>query len=155
MIVTSYVFSGGEINRENLLKIESAVGREHLVLDLSCGKKGDEYRIVTDRWQKYSNEILPPALLAEMASHCDEFLVHAINVEGKSKGPDTGLLELLSTIQDIPITYAGGIGSLDDIRLLRDISGGHLDFTIGSALTLFGGTLDLEEVLEMCGEADT
>ena len=154
VIVTSYVFSGGEINRENLFKIESAVGREHLVLDLSCGKKDGEYRIVTDRWQKYSSEILTPALLVEMASHCDEFLVHAINVEGKSKGPDIGLIELLSTVRDIPVTYAGGIGSLDDIRLLRDISGGHLDFTIGSALTLFGGTLELQEVLEMCEESD-
>ncbi len=40
----------------NLEKILAAVGKEHLVLDLSCQKKEDTYYIVTDRWQEFTDE---------------------------------------------------------------------------------------------------
>ena len=36
VIVTSYVFKNGEINYDNLEAIRRAVGKNHLVLDLSC-----------------------------------------------------------------------------------------------------------------------
>jgi len=150
VIVTSYVFSNGRINYENLSLMTESVGKEHLVLDLSCGKKDGEYRIVTDRWQKYSDEALTPGLLLALSCHCDEFLVHAKDVEGKSAGPDRELIGLLSDVPDIPVTYAGGIGSYEDIRLLNELSGGRLDFTVGSALSLFGGTLSLDHILSMC-----
>ena len=150
VIVTSYVFSGGTINYDHLEQIKKAAGREHLVLDLSCGKKDGTFRIVTDRWQKYSEETLTPGLLSELAAHCDEFLVHAVNAEGKTQGPDIDLVKLLASVGEIPVTYAGGIGSLEDIRKIRDLSEGRLDITIGSALSLFGGNLELSDVLALC-----
>ena len=39
VIVTSYVFKNGEIQYDNLEKLIASVGKEHIVLDLSCRKK--------------------------------------------------------------------------------------------------------------------
>ena len=39
----------------------------------------------------------------------------------------------------IPITYAGGGRNLADLNLVRRLSGGRVDLTIGSALDCFGG----------------
>ena len=77
VIVTSYVFVGGEIRFDRLQQLVKAVGKEHVVLDLSCRKKGDSYYIVTDRWQKFTNQCLDEALMEKLHSYCDEFLVHA------------------------------------------------------------------------------
>ena len=86
MIVTSWVFREGRIDRERLKRLERAAGKERLVLDLSCRKKGAEYYIVTDRWQKFTDVALTPQVLDELASHCAEFLIHAVDVEGRSQG---------------------------------------------------------------------
>ncbi len=150
VIVTSFVFSGGRIDAGNLRKMEEAVGKERLVLDLSCGKKDGAYRIATDRWQKFTEEILDERLLSELSAHCGEFLVHAVDVEGKASGIETELSALLSRSCGIPVTYAGGIGSYADIERLKTISDGRIDFTIGSALSLFGGPLEISRVLSMC-----
>lgn len=146
VIVTSYVFRDGLLNWENLHKIESTVGREHLVLDLSCRKKDDQYFIVTDRWQKFTEVPVTLEVMKELGSHCDEFLVHAVDVEGKANGIETELADLLSQYTERPITYAGGVGSVADLELLRTHGKGRLDVTIGSALDLFGGDIPFEEV---------
>ena len=150
VIVTSFVFSGGNINYDNLSRIENTVGRERLVLDLSCGIKNGEYHIATDRWQKFTEKTLGPDLLDALSSRCDEFLVHAVDVEGKASGIDTELVKMLSGSCGIPVTYAGGIGSYEDIIMLKEISGGDMDFTVGSALDIFGGSLKLSEILPLC-----
>ena len=149
VIVTSYVFREGKIDRKRLETLVREVGKEHLVLDLSCRKwQGSEYRVVTDRWQTFTEETITPELLKELAASCAEFLVHAADVEGKAAGIEEGLIDILARSTDIPVTYAGGIGSLEDIRKIRDAGCGKLDFTVGSALDLFGGRLPLEEVLQ-------
>ena len=148
MIVTSYVFKNGVISWENLEKIRDAAGKEHLVLDLSCRKKDGKYYIVTDRWQKFTNVPVTLEVMEELGSHCDEFLVHAVDVEGKANGIETELANLLSAYQKRPITYAGGIGSMEDLREFARISGEKLDYTIGSALDLFGGKIPYAELIE-------
>ena len=95
VIVTSYVFKNGVISWENLEKIRDAAGKEHLVLDLSCRKKDGNYYIVTDRWQKFTEETVTLELMEKLGSYCDEFLVHAVDVEGKAHGVETELAELL------------------------------------------------------------
>ena len=119
VIVTSYVFAGGEIRFDRLEQLVKAVGKEHVVLDLSCRKKGDSYYIVTDRWQKFTNQCLDEALMEKLHSYCDEFLVHAVNVEGTGTGVDEDLLKILAKESEIPITYAGGIGSYEDIEIIQ------------------------------------
>lgn len=146
VIVTSWVFREGRIDWERLGLLEETVGKEHLVLDLSCRKKDDEYYIVTDRWQRFTDVALCPAVLDELASRCAEFLVHAVDVEGKSQGIEEDLVRMLGGWDGIPVTYAGGVGSYEDLELLRELGRGRLNVTIGSALDLFGGPLNFEQV---------
>ncbi len=140
VIVTSWVFHHGHIDTERLARLVRAVGRERLVLDLSCRRRGDDYYIVTDRWQTFTETVISPGLLEELAQSCAEFLIHAVDVEGKCRGIETDLVRRLAEWTPIPTTYAGGIRSLDDLRLLKSLGRGRLDATIGSALDIFGGT---------------
>ena len=150
VIVTSYVFKDGKINYDNLNKLVQAVGKEHLVLDLSCRQREGSYFIVTDRWQKYTDETITTELLDELSEYCDEFLVHAVDVEGKADGIETELVRLLGQWGKIPVTYAGGVHSFDDLRLVKELGRDKINVTIGSALDLFGGNMKFEEVLSYC-----
>lgn len=149
VIVTSYVFKNGEIHWQNLKKLYEAAGKEHIVLDLSCRKRNGVYYIVTDRWQTFTQVELTEEVLTELAEYCDEFLVHGVDVEGKSSGVETELVKMLSVWGKIPITYAGGIGTLDDLKYFAKISGGNIDYTIGSALDLFGGKIPYKDIVKM------
>ncbi len=144
VIVTSYVFQDGSVNWENLEKLVAAVGKEHIVLDLSCRRKGDAYYVVTNRWQTFTEVRVDKEVLERFSGYCDEFLVHGVDVEGKSSGVELELVKMLSEWNGIPITYAGGIGSMEDLREFEQVSKGRLDFTIGSALDLFGGKIPYE-----------
>ncbi len=150
VIVTSYVFADGEINYENLRKICDQIGKDKLVLDFSCRKKGDKYYIVTDRWQKFTNQELTVEFLLQMTNYCSEFLIHAVDVEGKASGIEVPLVKLLAKIDDFPITYAGGVGSMNDLELLKEYGENRIDVTVGSALDLFGGPLKFVELLKVC-----
>ncbi len=152
VIVTSYVFSKGKIDREHLADIQSAVGKKALVLDLSCRKRGGRYWIVTERWQNFTDLALDEETLCGFMDECSEFLIHAADVEGKRQGPELELVSLLKRAQDMhggafPITYAGGIGSFEDLDALRKEGGGTIDLTVGSALDIFGGSMSYREVL--------
>ena len=151
IIVTSYVFKDGKINYENLEKIVAVTGKEHLVLDLSCRKKGEDYYIVTDRWQKFTDVKLTEDVLSELADYCDEFLVHAVDVEGKAGGIEEDIAALLGNWNGISVTYAGGVSSFEDLRKLKELGRNKVDVTIGSALDLFGGEMpfskDLDEII--------
>ncbi|MRI31860.1 phosphoribosylformimino-5-aminoimidazole carboxamide ribotide isomerase [Endozoicomonas sp. OPT23] len=150
IIVTSYVFKDGKINFENLHKLVAAVGKDRLILDLSCKAKDDDYFIVTDRWQNFTDTKVSKETLQELAEYCDEFLVHAASVEGMMQGPDLKLVSLLAEHSPIPVTYAGGITTLPDIENVNKTGQGKVHITIGSALDLFGGKLSYQDVVEYC-----
>lgn len=154
VIVTSYVFQNGYVNYENLERLKKEVGKEHLVLDLSCRKWEDSYYIVTDRWQKFTEERITEQLLDCLMGYADEFLVHAVDVEGKASGIEWELAEILGNWAKIPITYAGGIGSFEDLQQLKQAGHGKLNVTIGSALDLFGGSMEYQKVLEYLKEEE-
>lgn len=146
VIVTSFVFCDGKINYTNLKKLSEAVGREKIVLDLSCRARNGAYYVVTDRWQRFTDERISAKLFGQLSEYCDEFLIHGVDSEGMGTGMETELVELLSGAGQFKITYAGGISSFSDIQKFREISGGILDFTIGSALDIFGGELKYDVV---------
>ncbi len=146
VIVTSYVFKDGKVDLENLKKIFSAAGRDRLVIDLSCRKRGEDYYIVTDRWQKFTDVKLDRSALDMFAEYCSEFLIHAVDVEGKASGIEVPLAEMLGGWDGIPVTYAGGIGTYADLDVLKRSGKCKLDFTVGSALDIFGGSLDFEKI---------
>ena len=149
VIVTSWVFRDGHIRYDRIRTLRETVGKEHLVLDLSCRKRDGKYFVVTDRWQKFTEEEVTAELLSRLQESCDEFLIHAVDVEGKAKGIEEALVELLADACGIPATYAGGVGSYEDVRKLRDLGKGKVDVTIGSALDLFGGPLEFRKVQEL------
>jgi phosphoribosylformimino-5-aminoimidazole carboxamide ribotide isomerase len=147
VVVTSYVFTEGRVDRERLRAITEAVGRERLVLDLSCRRRDGAYYIVTDRWQRFTDVAISAGTLADLAGHCAEFLVHAVDVEGMRAGVDLDLIRLLAEASPLPTTYAGGARSLEDLDLIEQVGGGRVDATIGSALDIFGGDLPYEDVV--------
>ncbi len=147
IIVTSYVFKDGNIEYKNLENLVSKIGKDKIVLDLSCRKKNGRYYIVTDRWQKYTNQELTPNTLDKLSAYCDEFLVHAVDVEGKADGIEEEVVAILGNWNKIPITYAGGIHNFQDLDKLKLLGDNKINATIGSALDLFGGTMKWEEVL--------
>lgn len=147
VIVTSYVFADGVYHEDRLEKLAGKVGRNHLVLDLSCRFVKGKYVIVTDRWQKSTDIELNIELFKKLSDYCEEFLVHAVNVEGTGLGVDEGVLEILGKANQT-VTYAGGISALEDIDIIRKYGNGRVNFTIGSCLDIFGGGLKLEEVIK-------
>jgi phosphoribosylformimino-5-aminoimidazole carboxamide ribotide isomerase len=140
IIVTSFVFKDGRLNQKNLDLMVKETGKEKLVLDLSCRIRDDKYWIVTDRWQKFTNVELNKQTIKELEGYCDEFLIHAVDVEGLCNGIDWQLVDLLSNCS-IPTTYAGGAGSLSDLEKITRLTENKIDLTIGSALDIFGGSL--------------
>ena len=146
VIVTSFVFTGGKLDRERLRSMKNAIGKERLVLDLSCRRKGSAYVVMTDRWQTFTSEEVSENLLAELAGSCAEFLVHAVDVEGKCRGIEEPLVEFLGKNSPNPVTYAGGIKSKQDLIKIKEAGCDRVDATIGTALSLFGGELDYEEI---------
>lgn len=154
VIVTSFVFKDGKIHYDRIKRLVDAVGKEHLVLDLSCRKKDDNYYIVTDRWQNFTDEIVSCELIDKLSEFCDEFLIHAVDVEGKRNGVEKELVSMLSK-SDKCITYAGGVSKLEDIVLLNKLGLGKINLTVGSALSLFGGSLELSDIQRCVDELNS
>lgn len=140
VIVTSWVFHAGQVDWNRLAALVKAIGRERLVLDLSCRKREGQYFVVTDRWQKFSDLTINAENLERLARWCAEFLVHAVDVEGLCRGIDRELVEKLAEYSPVGCTYAGGASSISDLELVTALGRGRVDLTIGSALDIFGGT---------------
>ncbi|MFT5836687.1 MAG: phosphoribosylformimino-5-aminoimidazole carboxamide ribotide isomerase [Candidatus Azotimanducaceae bacterium] len=141
VIVTSWLFDAeGHFLPKRLDQLVAAVGRERLILDLSCRACGDSWVVTMNRWQTPTDLNVEAATISELAGSCDEFLVHAADVEGKCGGIDQQLVAFLGQHCPIAVTYAGGANSFDDLAVVDRLSGGKVDLTIGSALDLFGGS---------------
>lgn len=150
VIVTSFVFSGGRVDLSRLEKLVAEVGKENLVLDLSCRQKDGEYFVVTDRWQTFTDTAVNAESLTHLSEYCSEFLVHGVDVEGLQQGMDEALIGLLAANVSIPCVYAGGVRSFDDLQKLKTAGNGKIDVTVGSALDLFGGQLPYRRVVDFC-----
>lgn len=141
VIVTSYLFeTDGRFSETRLDKMIAAAGRERLVIDLSCKATGEGWTVAMNRWQTLTDLRVTPETLRHLASCCAEFLIHAVDVEGKCEGIDEGLVAFLGEHSPVPMTYAGGVHRLEDFQRIQDLSSGRVDATVGSALDLFGGS---------------
>lgn len=141
VIVTTWLFPNGIFAPERLAALIARVGRERIVIDLSCRRHGDGWLVAINRWQTITEFALSEASLATLAASCSEFLIHAADVEGLCRGIDQDLVTALGRWSPIPCVYAGGAKSVDDLLLVDRLSKGRVDLTYGSALDLFGGTL--------------
>ncbi len=146
VIVTSFVFRDGVLDEKRLDRMQRAVGRNRLVLDLSCRKKDGRYYIVTDRWQKFTDVEVCEKTIRELEQSCDELLIHGVDSEGKQNGIEAELVELMGRHCGIAATYAGGISSAEQINEIERLGRGRIDFTVGSALDIFGGSLSFDEI---------
>ena len=140
IIVTSWIFHEGRVHWERLNELVKTIGQARLVIDWSCRKRGEDYFVVTDRWQKFTEIVLSAETLEKFSGFCAEFLIHAVDVEGLCKGIDHGLVEKLGQWTPIPVTYAGGANSIADLEAVARLGQGRVDLTIGSALDIFGGS---------------
>ncbi len=147
VIVTSYVFREGRVDMERLTALVAVVGKGRLVLDLSCRKRDNDFWVVTDRWQKFTEVRVNRETLERMAKYCDEFLVHGVDVEGKRQGIDEDLVVMLGECSPIPVTYAGGATALVDLDRVKTLGKDRIDLTIGSALDIFGGAIAYLDVV--------
>ncbi len=140
VIVTSWLFdSAGKFQPELLDQLVKLVGKSRIVIDLSCKKVDSGWVVAMNRWQTLTNLNVNESTLNSLADHCDEFLIHAADVEGKCQGIDCDLVEKLGKWVTIPTTYAGGVANIKDVELVASLSDGNVDVTVGSALDLFGG----------------
>ena len=160
VIVTSWLFVDGKFDLSRLQRLEAKVGRQRLVVDLSCRRRPDDpsgpYYVVTNRWQTFSSLQLNEATLSELSRHCAEFLIHGVDVEGKRAGVEEALIRVIRGAMDAPggealhVVYAGGVRDMADVRLVDELGGGRIDVSIGSALDIFGGDLPFEQVVAYC-----
>ncbi|TLD69534.1 phosphoribosylformimino-5-aminoimidazole carboxamide ribotide isomerase [Phragmitibacter flavus] len=141
VIVTSAIFDAdGKFNERELETIAEVVGRDRLVLDLSCKAHEGGWRVAMNRWQLLTDLKVDEAAFRRLSPYCAEFLIHAVDVEGKCEGIDEDLVVHLAGWCGLPMTYAGGARSLEDLKLVDRLSDGKIDVTIGSALDIFGGS---------------
>lgn len=141
VIITSALFdTEGKFLQSALDEIVEVVGRDKLVIDLSCRRTAKGWTVAMNRWQTLTNLELTHESLDRLLPFCDEFLIHAADVEGLCGGIDEPLVKMLGDWGKCPITYAGGAASMDDVRLVDDAGQGRVDVTVGSALDIFGGT---------------
>jgi len=152
VIVTSWVFHDGCIDMDRLKLLSRRVGKSRLVLDLSCRRRKNFYLVATNRWQTFTTEAVTHSLMDRLSAYCDEFLIHAVDVEGRCAGIETDLVDYLGRWQGLPVTYAGGICCQQDIDQIEASGSGNIDFTVGSALDIFGGSgLAYEELARRYG----
>jgi phosphoribosylformimino-5-aminoimidazole carboxamide ribotide isomerase len=148
VIVSSYIFNNNDIDIDRIEQIVKVSGKKRLVIDLSCRSRRGNYVAVIDRWQKFTDLIINNETLERLSKYCDEFLIHGVDVEGKRAGVESELVKILGESSPIPVTYAGGAKSLKDLDYVKKIGKGNVDFTIGSALDIFGGDIPYSKVVE-------
>ena len=141
VIVTSYLFPEQEFSLERLRGLSALVTPERLVLDLSCRRQKGRFVVSCNRWQTLTSLVLDLKHFELLGEYCSEFLIHAVDVEGKQKGIDSELLQCLAENCSLPVTYAGGVSSIEDVEQIAEAGQNRIDFTVGSALDIFGGTL--------------
>ena len=141
VIVTSWLFDAkGNFIEDRAIKLAQEITPERMVVDLSCRRYYGSWTVAMNRWQTLTDLSVTPETLDRLAKYCDQFLVHAADVEGKCGGIDGELVKMLGDWRGKQITYAGGVGSMADMERVQTLSAGHVDVTVGSALDIFGGT---------------
>ncbi|TFK75911.1 Phosphoribosylformimino-5-aminoimidazole carboxamide ribotide isomerase [Pluteus cervinus] len=141
VIVTSYLFPIGKFSLERLQRLSASVGKDRLVVDISCRKRGEKWLVAMNKWQDITDTEVSKESLDLLSEYCSEFLIHAADVEGLCQGIDEELVTKLGEWTQIPTTYAGGAKDINDLNLVDRLSGGKVDLTYGSSLDIFGGTL--------------
>ncbi|GAA97262.1 uncharacterized protein L969DRAFT_91891 [Mixia osmundae IAM 14324] len=139
VIVTSYLFPSARFDEERLARLSELIGKDRLVIDISCRRREDKWIVAMNRWQLLTDMEVTQESINLVSKYCSELLVHAADVEGLCRGIDEDLVQMLGQWCSIPVTYAGGAKHISDLDLVHRLSKGKVDLTFGSALDIFGG----------------
>jgi phosphoribosylformimino-5-aminoimidazole carboxamide ribotide isomerase len=98
-----------------------------------------------DAWRPGAQGVLPADAMTALAeSGVTTFAATAIERDGRLEGPDLALLESLVVLGRGRVIASGGIGSIEDLRRVREI--GCMGAIVGKAL--YEGRIELARALE-------
>ena len=118
--VEKVAISSAALSNPQLLKeIGNAIGKQSLVVVLDVKKKGlfGNYELYTHNGKKSSKYKLKEYLTILNEIGIGEIVVNSIDEDGKMKGYDFKLYDIVRDLTSMPITILGGAGSIDDIRV--------------------------------------
>ncbi|WVO21879.1 phosphoribosylformimino-5-aminoimidazole carboxamide ribotide isomerase [Cryptococcus decagattii] len=139
VIVTSYLFPNGKFDEDRLKRLADQVGKDKLVVDISCRKRASGWVVAMNGWKTLTDMAVTQESIQLVEQYCSELLIHAADVEGLCQGIDEELVTRLGEWVSIPCTYAGGAKDISDLALVNRLSNGKVDLTFGSSLDIFGG----------------
>lgn len=162
VIVTSYLFPDCRFALDRLEALEQAVGKERLVVDISCRRRGDEWVVAMNRWQDLTDMVLSKASLDLVSAHCryvSRLTKRTTDPCGRCRGavprhrrgarPTYVVAQLIQasangcrSLRPMRAAHAVRISThtdLEDLQLVDRLSRGRVDLTFGSALDIFGG----------------
>lgn len=126
VIFSSRIFEGDKIDFNFLEEAKGEIGKERIIVAIDA-LKGNIY---TEGWRH--NTGLNLFKVAEKISPlCSELLFTYIDNEGTMRGIDIDIVKRLRFIVKNRLVVAGGISSIDEIRLLAELD---VDVQVGMAL---------------------
>jgi phosphoribosylformimino-5-aminoimidazole carboxamide ribotide isomerase len=128
IIVGSAAFRDGQIAHDFLRALRARVGRKHVILALDT----ERGQIVVRGWRQRLKLRLVD-VIPQLEPYCSGFLYTYVDNEGTMKGTDLAWFRKLRHITKKPITAAGGICSLKEVRALEKIG---MHAAVGMALYL-------------------
>lgn len=131
IIVGSAAFKSGKINRRFLAALAQRIGRKHIVIALDT----DRGQIVVRGWRERL-KLRPTDVIPQLEPFCSSFLSTFVDNEGTMKGTDLAWFRALRRSTSLPITAAGGIRSMREVRALEKAG---MDAAVGMAI--YTGTL--------------
>ncbi|WVR05060.1 phosphoribosylformimino-5-aminoimidazole carboxamide ribotide isomerase [Kwoniella sp. DSM 27419] len=149
VIITSYLFPEGRFDEGRLSRLSEAVGRDRLVVDISCRKREAGWIVAMNGWKTLTDMHVTQESIKLIEKYCSELLIHAADVEGLCQGIDEELVSRLGEWVSVETTYAGGARDISDLALVDRLSNGKVDLTFGSSLDIFGGNgVRFDELVE-------
>jgi phosphoribosylformimino-5-aminoimidazole carboxamide ribotide isomerase len=126
IIVGSAAFQNGEVDRDFLGKLSRRVGRKRVIVALDT----DRGRIVVRGWRERL-ELRPGDVISAVEPFCAGFLSTFVDNEGTLKGTNLSWFRMLRSLTSLPITAAGGIRSMREVRALERVG---MDAAVGMAI---------------------
>jgi phosphoribosyl-ATP pyrophosphohydrolase/phosphoribosyl-AMP cyclohydrolase len=135
IIVGTMAFAGGGVGHDFLAALRAAVGRERIIIAVDTLHG----RIVTEGWQKETGSRWQD-VIRELEPYAAEFLFTSVEKEGLMKGPDFAPLRTLQGATTLPVTIAGGISSIGEVRRIS-----RLGFNAQLGMALYTGKISLPD----------
>ena len=139
VIVGTAAFTRTGINVPLLESIAAQIGREKILIALDS-KYG---KIVVKGWQE-STDLTAVEVLKSLEPYCGGFLCTYVDKEGMMQGTDLEWFRSLRAATTLPITAAGGITTLEDVKSLMSMG---IHSAMGMAI--YTGRVQLDDLRQL------